>query len=180
VPDPIAKVADAAGLGFFSTLIKVGAIAGLSSVILVQLYGQSRIFFSMSRDGLLPPVVAKVHPKYRTPYITQVLIGIAVVIPAGFMTVREAGSLVSIGTLLAFAIVCAGVLVLRIRQPNLPRPFKTPLVWFVAPAGVLSSFYLMYYLPWKTWQRLLIWLAIGLVAYFVYGARKSKLNQEGQ
>jgi APA family basic amino acid/polyamine antiporter len=176
VPDPIAKVADAAGLGFFSTLIKVGAIAGLSSVILVQLYGQSRIFFSMSRDGLLPPVVAKVHPRFRTPYITQIFIGIAVSIPAGFMTVREAGSLVSIGTLLAFAIVCAGVLVLRIREPKRPRPFKTPLVWFVAPMGILSAGYLMYFLPWRTWERLLIWLAIGLVAYFLYGARKSKLG----
>ena len=179
VPDPIAKVADAAGLGFFSTLIKVGAIAGLSSVILVQLYGQSRVFFSMSNDGLLPPVVAKVHPKFRTPYITQIIIGIAVAIPAGFLTVREAGSLVSIGTLLAFAIVCAGVLVLRIRDPKLHRPFKTPLVWFVAPAGVLSAFYLMWYLPWRTWERLFIWLAIGLVLYFVYGYRKSKLAQSG-
>jgi APA family basic amino acid/polyamine antiporter len=175
VPDPIAKVADAAGLGFFSTLIKIGAIAGLSSVILVQLYGQSRVFFSMSNDGLLPPVVAKVHPRYRTPYITQVIIGIAVAIPAGFLTVREAGSLVSIGTLLAFAIVCAGVLVLRIREPKLARPFKTPLVWFVAPAGVLSALYLMYYLPWRTWERLLIWLGIGLVLYFLYGYKKSKL-----
>jgi APA family basic amino acid/polyamine antiporter len=177
VPDPIAKVADAAGLGFFSTLIKIGAIAGLSSVILVQLYGQSRIFFSMSNDGLLPPVVARVHPKFRTPWITQIIVGIAVAIPAGFMTVREAGSLVSIGTLLAFAIVCAGVLVLRIRQPTLARPFKTPLVWFVAPAGVLSALYLMWYLPLRTWMRLGIWLAIGLVVYFAYGYRRSKLAQ---
>ena len=178
VPDPIARVADAAGLGFFSTLIKIGAIAGLSSVILVQLYGQSRVFFSMSNDGLLPPVVAKVHPKFRTPYITQIIIGIAVAIPAGFLTVREAGSLVSIGTLLAFAIVCAGVLVLRIRDPKLARPFKTPLVWFVAPAGVLSAFYLMWYLPWRTWERLFIWLAIGLVLYFLYGYRNSKLAKQ--
>ncbi len=179
VPDPIARVADAAGLGFFATLIKIGAIAGLSSTILVQLYGQSRIFFSMSKDGLLPPVVAKVHPKFRTPYITQIIIGIAVAIPAGFLTVREAGSLVSIGTLLAFAIVCAGVLVLRIREPNLKRPFKAPLVWFVAPAGVLSALYLMWYLPGRTWMRLGVWLAIGLVVYFLYGYRKSKLAQAG-
>ena len=177
VPDPIAQVADRAGLGFFSTLIKIGAIAGLSSVILVQLYGQSRIFFSMSNDGLLPPVVAKVHPKFRTPYLTQIIVGIAVAIPAGFLTVREAGSLVSIGTLLAFAIVCAGILVLRVRDPGLKRPFKTPLVWFVAPGGVLSALYLMYYLPWRTWERLIIWLVIGLVAYFAYGARHSKLNK---
>ena len=177
VPDPIAMVADRAGLGWIAGLIKLGAIAGLSSVILVQLYGQSRVFFAMSKDGLLPPFVAKVHPKFRTPYITQILIGIAVAIPAGFLTVREAGSLVSIGTLLAFAIVSAGILVLRIREPNLVRPFKTPMVWFVAPMGVLSSAYLMYYLPWRTWERLLIWLAIGIVIYFAYGIRKSKLAQ---
>lgn len=133
----------------------------------------------MSNDGLLPPVVAKIHPRFRTPWITQIIVGIAVAIPAGFMTVREAGSLVSIGTLLAFAIVCAGVLVLRIRQPNLARPFKTPLVWFVAPAGVLSALYLMWYLPLRTWSRLGIWLAIGLVLYFAYGYRKSKLGQAG-
>jgi APA family basic amino acid/polyamine antiporter len=179
VPDPIAMVADRAGLGWIAGLIKLGAIAGLSSVILVQLYGQSRVFFAMANDGLLPPVVARVHPKFRTPYITQIIVGIAVAIPASFLTVREAGSLVSIGTLLAFAIVSAGVLVLRIREPNLIRPFKTPLVWFVAPMGVLSSFYLMWYLPLRTWERLFIWLAIGLVIYFVYGIRKSKLARQG-
>jgi basic amino acid/polyamine antiporter, APA family len=179
VPDPIAQVADYAGLGWISGLIKLGAIAGLTSVILVQLYGQSRIFFSMSNDGLLPPFIAKVHPRFRTPWITQILVGIAVCIPAGFLTVREAGSLVSIGTLLAFAIVSAGVLVLRIREPNLPRPFKTPLVWFVAPAGILSALYLMWYLPWRTWQRLIIWLVIGIVLYFAYGSRKSKLAVAG-
>jgi APA family basic amino acid/polyamine antiporter len=175
VPDPIAKVADAAGLGWISSLIKLGAIGGLSSVILVQLMGQSRIFFTMSKDGLLPPFVNKIHPKYHTPYITTILVGVAVAIPAGFLTVREAGSLVSIGTLLAFAIVSAGVLVLRIREPGLHRPFRTPLVWFVAPMGVLSALYLMWYLPLRTWERLIVWLAIGLAAYFLYGARHSKL-----
>ena len=175
VPDPIARVADYAGLGWISGLIKLGAIAGLTSVILVQLYGQSRVFFSMSNDGLLPPFIARVHPKFRTPWITQILVGVFVAIPAGFLTVREAGSLVSIGTLLAFAIVSAGVLVLRIRQPDLHRPFKTPLVWFTAPAGILSALYLMWYLPLRTWERLFIWLAIGLVIYFAYGRSKSKL-----
>jgi APA family basic amino acid/polyamine antiporter len=175
VPDPIAQVADRAGLGWISGLIKLGAIAGLTSVILVQLYGQSRVFFSMSNDGLLPPVIAKVHPKFRTPYITQAIVGVAVAIPAGFLTVREAGSLVSIGTLLAFAIVSAGVLVLRIQQPDLPRPFKTPLVWFTAPAGILSALYLMWYLPLRTWERLIIWLLIGFVIYFGYSRKRSKL-----
>jgi APA family basic amino acid/polyamine antiporter len=175
VPDPIAQVADYAGLGWISGLIKLGAIAGLTSVILVQLYGQSRVFFSMSNDGLLPPFINRVHPRFRTPWITQILVGVAVTIPAAFLTVREAGSLVSIGTLLAFAIVSAGVLVLRVRQPDLPRPFKTPLVWFTAPGGILSALYLMWYLPLRTWIRLVVWLAIGMVIYFGYGRSRSKL-----
>ncbi len=175
VPDPIAKVADVAGLGWFAGLIKIGAIAGLSSVILVQMMGQTRVFYSMSRDGLLPKWVNTIHPRFRTPWITTIVVGIAVTIPAGFLTVSEAAHLVSIGTLLAFAIVSAGVIVLRIREPNLHRPFKTPLVWFVAPMGVFSSLYLMWYLPRVAWERLAIWLAIGLSIYFLYGVRHSKL-----
>ena len=175
VPNPIAKVAEAAGLGWMTRLIELGAIAGLSSVILVQLLGQARVFWSMSNDGLLPPVVNKLHPKFRTPWITQIFLGVMVAIPAGFLTVREAASLVSIGTLLAFVIVCAAVLVLRMREPNLHRPFKTPLVWFTAPAGMLACLYLMYYLPLRTWMRLVVWLAIGMVIYFGYGRNHSKL-----
>jgi APA family basic amino acid/polyamine antiporter len=178
VPDPIALVADRAGLGWISSLIKLGAIAGLSSVILVQLMGQTRIFYSMSRDGLLPGWVNRIHPRFRTPWLTTIALGILVAIPAGFLSVREAGSLVSIGTLLAFAIVSAGVLILRIREPNLHRPFKTPLVWFTAPMGIASSLYLMWYLPWRTWERLLIWLALGLAIYFLYGRRHSLLRAE--
>jgi APA family basic amino acid/polyamine antiporter len=175
VPDPIAVAADHAGLGWMSSLIKMGAIAGLSSVILVMLLGQSRIFWTMSRDGLLPPFVNKVHPKFQTPWITTIITGIAVMIPAAFFTVREAGSLVSIGTLLAFVIVSIGIIVLRVREPNLPRAFKTPWVWFVAPMGAISALYLMASLPWRTWERLLIWFGIGIVIYFAYGVRKSKL-----
>jgi APA family basic amino acid/polyamine antiporter len=177
VPDPIAVAADRAGLGWMATLIKIGAIAGLTSVILVMLLGQSRVFYSMSRDGLLPPFVNKVHPKFQTPYITSIVTGVLVAAVSGLLTVREAGSLVSIGTLLAFVIVSAGVLVLRVREPNLQRAFKTPAVWFVAPAGALSAFYLMASLPWRTWERLLIWLGIGLVIYFAYGYKNSKLNK---
>ncbi len=179
VPDPIAKVADAAGLGWMTRLIEIGAIAGLSSVILVQLMGQARVFWSMSNDGLLPAAVNRIHPKFRTPWITQIVLGVLVAIPAGFLTVREAASLVSIGTLLAFVIVCAAVLVLRYREPKLARPFKTPLVWFTAPAGIFCCLYLMYFLPWRTWERLLIWLAIGFAVYFLYGYRNSKLARSG-
>jgi len=177
VPDPIAQVADRAGLGWISTFIKLGAIAGLSSVILVMLLGQSRIFYTMSKDGLLPPFIGKVHPRFKTPWVTSIVTGIAVAIPAGFLTVREAGSLVSIGTLLAFVIVAFAVMVLRWREPALHRPFKTPLVWVVAPLSALTAFYLMYFLPWRTWERLLIWLAIGLLIYFLYGVRNSVLNR---
>ena len=179
VPDPIALVADRAGLGWMTRLIELGAIAGLSSVILVQLMGQARVFWTMSHDGLLPAFVNKIHPRFRTPYITQILLGVVVAIPAGFLTVREAASLVSIGTLLAFVIVCSAVLLLRIREPNLHRPFKAPAVWLVAPAGILSCLYLMYFLPLRTWARLVIWLAIGLAIYFGYGRRHSKLNASG-
>ena len=177
VPDPIAKVADVAGLGWIAGLIKLGAIAGLSSVILVMLLGQSRVFWTMSKDGLLPPVVARVHPRFRTPWITSIVTGIGVAIFSALLTVREAGSLVSIGTLLAFVIVSVGILVLRVREPDLPRPFKAPVIWFTAPMGALSALYLMVSLPWSTWERLLIWFGIGLVVYLGYGYRHSRLGR---
>jgi APA family basic amino acid/polyamine antiporter len=177
VPDPIAVAADHAGLGWMSAAIKLGAIAGLSSVILVMLLGQSRIFWTMADDGLLPKFVSRVHPKFRTPWITTILTGIVVAFFAALFTVREAGSLVSIGTLLAFVIVSIGVLVLRIREPHLPRTFKTPAVWVVAPLGAFSALYLMIALPWRTWERLIIWFGIGMVIYFLYGVRRSKLAQ---
>src|SRR6184192_2612402 len=175
VPDPISVAADHAGLGWMSSLIKLGAIAGLSSVILVMLLGQSRVFYSMSRDGLLPQFVNKVHPRFQTPYITSIVTGIAVAFVASLLTVREAGSLVSIGTLLAFVIVSIGVLVLRIREPGLPRAFKTPAVFVVAPLGAVSAAYLMVSLPWTTWRRLIVWFVVGMVLYFVYGVSHSKL-----
>ncbi len=177
VPDPIAVAADHAGLGWMSAAIKLGAIAGLSSVILVMLLGQSRIFWTMADDGLLPKFVSRVHPKFRTPWITTIVTGVVVAFFAALFTVREAGSLVSIGTLLAFVIVSIGVLVLRIREPDLPRTFKTPAVWIVAPLGALSALYLMVSLPWRTWERLIIWFVIGMFVYFFYGVRRSKLAQ---
>src|SRR5256886_791862 len=141
VPDPIAVAADHAGLGWMSSLIKLGAIAGLSSVILVMLLGQSRVFYSMSRDGLLPQFVNKVHPRFQTPYLTSIVTGIGVAFVSALLTVREAGSLVSIGTLLAFVIVSIGVLFLRVREPDLPRPFKTPAVGSRAPLGGIPAFF---------------------------------------
>jgi APA family basic amino acid/polyamine antiporter len=179
VPDPIAVAADHAGLGWMSSLIKLGAIAGLSSVILVMLLGQSRVFWTMSKDGLLPQFVNKIHPRFQTPWITSIVTGVAVAFVSALLTVREAGSLVSIGTLLAFVIVSAGVLVLRVREPNLPRAFKTPWVWFVAPMGAISALYLMASLPWRTWERLIIWFVAGIVIYFAYGVWNSKLASKG-
>lgn len=175
VPDPIAVAADRAGMKWMAMLIKLGAIAGLSSVILVMMLGQTRVLWTMSKDGLLPPFIGAVHPRFKTPWVTTILTGVMVALAGAVFTVRDAANLCSIGTLLAFVIVSIAVLVLRVREPNLPRAFKTPLVWFVAPMGALSAAYLMKSLPMATWIRLIVWFVIGMGVYFAYGVSHSRL-----
>src|SRR6266702_1004527 len=177
VPDPIAVAADRAGMGWMSDIIKFGAIMGLSSVILVMLLGQSRVFWTMSRDGLLPQFVNSIHPRFRTPWITSIITGVAVAFVSSLLTVRDASSLVSIGTLPAFVIVSIGIMVLRVREPKLKRAFRTPWIWFVAPAGAVSALALMFSLPWRTWERLILWFAAGMVIYFGYGMYASNLGE---
>jgi len=174
VADPMAVGIDATGLVWLRPLIKLGAIAGLSSVILVMLLAQPRIFFTMSRDGLLPPVFGHVHPRFKTPHITTAVTGVLVAIAAGLFPIGILGELVSIGTLLAFVLVCAGVLVLRRTDPDRERPFRAPFMPVTSILGVLACLYLMVGLPWTTWQRLLIWLAIGMAVYIGYGHRNAE------
>jgi APA family basic amino acid/polyamine antiporter len=176
VSDPVAVGIDATGIKWGGYLVKTGAIFGLATVMLVMLLGQSRVFFTMAHDGLLPKWAGKIHPRFRTPYISSITVGIFVALFAALLPISVLGELVSIGTLLAFVIVSAGVWIMRVRRPDLHRPFKTPWVPFVPIMGVIVSSGLMASLPFDTWLRLILWLVVGLVVYFTYGRKHSKLN----
>lgn len=178
VADPIAVGVNAMGKGLFwlRPIIKIAAIAGLSSVILVLLMGQPRIFYSMSKDGLLPPVFSRIHPRFKTPYASTLITGSIAIVLAGILPINILGELVSIGTLLAFAIVCVGIIILRVKRPDLPRSFKTPWVPLIPILGAGICILQMASLPWETWARLIVWMALGFVIYFTYGIHKSKIR----
>lgn len=180
VPAPIALAIDNAGEGlvWLRMPIKIGAIAGLSSVVLVMMLAQSRIFYTISRDGLLPKFFSKVHPKYSTPHNSTIVTCIAVGLIAGLLPINVLGELVSIGTLMAFTLVCISIIILRKTRPDVERPFKTPLVPLVPILGVLICLSQMLALPLDTWLRLIVWMVIGFVIYFTYGIKHSKLNKK--
>ena len=160
-----------------SGLIALGALAGMSSVLLVTFLSQARIFMAMSRDGLLPEAFRAVHPRWHTPHWATMLVGGIICFVAAVTPITKLEEMVNIGTLLAFVVVCGAVLVLRVRRPDAERPFRCPFVFFVAPCGVLVNLVMMLFLPWDTWLRLLIWLTIGLAVYLLYGRRHSLLGQ---
>lgn len=179
VPHPVFVAIDHAGpaLRWLGYLVNIGAIAGLASVVLVLMMGQPRIFYSMAKDGLLPKAFAMVHSRFKTPYVSTLVTGGFACLISGLFPIGILGELVSIGTLLAFVIVCVGIVILRRTNPELPRPFRTPWVPVVPALGILICGYMMYALPGDTWIRLGVWMALGLVVYFAYSYRNSRLNK---
>jgi APA family basic amino acid/polyamine antiporter len=174
--DPLARALDVAGLQTASWIVASGAVVSLTAVLLVFQYGQPRIFMAMARDGLLPSWASRIHPRYRTPHVTTVVTGVLVALGSLVADENEIYDLTNIGTLSAFAIVCVGVLVLRYKDPARPRPFRVPLVWAVAAGGAAACLYVMAGLPRQAWERFAIWLVIGLLLYFFYGFRRSRLR----
>jgi APA family basic amino acid/polyamine antiporter len=176
VSAPVALAIDATGVSWGSLLVKVGAVFGLATVMLVMLLGQTRVFYSMSRDGLLPKAFSAIHPKFRTPWITTIIFGSFAAIMPALLPIDKLSQLVNIGTLLAFTIVSAGVWVLRVRNPELKRPFKAPLVPLVPILGILSALYLMANLALITWEVMIGWLILGLIIYFGYSVKHSRVQ----
>jgi APA family basic amino acid/polyamine antiporter len=170
---PLAVGIDATGLTWLSPVIKVSALFGMFSTMVVQLIGQTRIFYSMSRDGLLPPMFGRIHPRFRTPWLSTMVTAAVIAVAAGLLPITVLGQLVSMGTLLAFVLACIGILILRRTAPHLERPFRTPWMPWVPIFGAAVCLLQMLSLPWATWERLFIWLALGLAVYFLYGRRRA-------
>ncbi|CAL9419351.1 amino acid permease [Streptomyces sp. enrichment culture] len=179
VEAPLADAFKTTGHPWFAGLISFGAAVGLTTVCMILLLGQSRVFFAMSRDGLLPRFFSQTHPRFRTPYRSTILLGVVIAVVAGFTSLSELAELVNIGTLFAFAIVALSVIILRRTRPDLPRAFRTPLVPLVPVLSVLASLWLMLNLPAETWLRFAAWMLIGFVVYFLYGRSHSRLAQRG-
>ena len=177
-PEPVAFALRYIGYNMGSALVGVGAIAGITTVLLVLLYGQARIFFAMSRDGMVPARICRIHHRYHTPYIITILGAIFVSLISGFAPIGLIAEMANIGTLSAFLIAAVGVLVLRFTQPDLPRTFRCPAVWIIAPLAVLACGYLMYNLPFDTWVRFFVWCALGCAVYFSYSYQHSTLGRE--
>lgn len=177
VPSPLSFALLHVGLPWFASAISIGALVGLSSVILVSIFGQSRVFFAMARDGLLPFQLSRLHPRYQTPYIILIITTILVAAIGGFFPLTAVAELANIGTLTAFILVSIGVIVLRYKQPDLRRPFKVPLFPVLPIVSTLLSLYLILNLPLTTWIRFLVWMSLGVAIYFLYGYRKSRMNE---
>jgi basic amino acid/polyamine antiporter, APA family len=177
VPDPIAVAVNSAGTGlaWLRPIIKIGALAGLSSVCLVMMIGQTRIFYTMAKDGLMPPIFSRLHPKFHTPYFPTLLTGAVAALICGFLPIGILGELVSIGTLFAFFMVSISVLILRKTRPDMPRPFKTPWVPFIPILSALAALVQMLVLPGDTWLRLIIWMGLGIAVYAFYGRKHAKV-----
>jgi APA family basic amino acid/polyamine antiporter len=173
---PLAVAFRAAGHPAFATVVSIGAIAGLTTVMLILIMGQSRVFFAMGRDGLLPPALSAVHPRFGTPYRVTILIGIAVALLAGFIPLSALAELVNIGTLFAFIVVSIGVVILRRTRPDLPRTFRVPWMPVIPVLSVLACLYLMLNLPVETWLRFVAWMLIGLVIYVLYGRSHGRVG----
>lgn len=175
---PAATAFAKTGYDFLQNALILAILAGYTSVMLVMLLGQSRVFYTMSNDGLLPSFFRQIHPRFKTPWKTNLFFMVFVSAFAGFVPVSDLGHMVSIGTLFAFCLVCAGVWLMRVRMPHIPRSFKAPLVPFVPIMGIIVCLYLMYSLPTESWYRLAIWLLLGLAIYFIYGQKHSKMNSQ--
>ena len=177
---PVAEALNVVGYRWGAAIVATGAVAGITSVLVVMMIGQIRVFFAMSRDGLLGPWLSRVHPRYRTPHHATYLTGIAVAILAAFIPIGDAADMTNIGTLFAFVLVCIGVVVLRYTKPNYPRPFRVPLMPIIPILGMLACLGLMTFLPTLTWIRFIVWTIIGIIVYLFYGSRHSRLTVPSQ